>query len=83
MPDRPAGAFAAYGRIFKALHLLQVIHVEAYRRMIGAQLNVGESGHSLARRVFFGDLRLEACTDACASCVRSPSSMLSRGSRAW
>ena len=49
-------AFAAYGRIFKTLHLLQVIHVEAYRRMIGAQLNVGESRHQLARRVFFGNL---------------------------
>jgi TnpA family transposase len=49
-------AFAAYGRIFKTLHLLEVIHVEAYRRMIGAQLNVGESRHQLARRVFFGNL---------------------------
>src|SRR5260370_121540 len=29
-------AFAHYGRIFKTLHLLQVIHVEEYRRMIGA-----------------------------------------------
>jgi len=49
-------AFASYGRIFKTLHLLQVIHVEEYRRMIGAQLNVGESRHNLARRVFFGNL---------------------------
>ena len=49
-------AFAHYGRIFKTLHLLQVIHVEAYRRMIGAQLNIGESRHSLARIVFFGNL---------------------------
>ena len=49
-------AFAHYGRIFKTLHLLQVIHVEEYRRMIGAQLNIGESRHSLARRVFFGNL---------------------------
>ena len=47
-------AFAHYGRIFKTLHLLQVIHVEEYRRMIGAQLNIGESRHFLARRVFFG-----------------------------
>ncbi|WP_084196025.1 Tn3 family transposase [Streptosporangium amethystogenes] len=38
------------------LHLLQVIHVEAYRRMIGTQLNIGESRHTLARRVFFGNL---------------------------
>jgi hypothetical protein len=49
-------AFAAYGRIFKTLHLLQIIHVESYRRMIGAQLNTGESRHQLARRVFFGNL---------------------------
>lgn len=49
-------AFAHYGRIFKALHLLQVIHVEEYRRMIGAQLNIGESRHTLARPVFFGNL---------------------------
>ncbi|GAA3516397.1 TnpA family transposase [Streptosporangium album] len=49
-------AFAHYGRIFKTLHLLQVVHVEDYRRMIGAQLNVGESRHTLARRVFFGNL---------------------------
>ncbi|MFE3453993.1 Tn3 family transposase [Nonomuraea sp. NPDC059194] len=48
--------FAHYGRIFKSLHLLQVIHVEEYRRMIGAQLNIGESRHTLARRVFFGNL---------------------------
>ena len=39
-------AFAHYGRIFKTLHLLQVIHVEEYRRMIGAQLNIGESATS-------------------------------------
>ena len=49
-------AFAHYGRIFKSLHLLQIIHVEEYRRMIGAQLNIGESRHQLARRVFFGNL---------------------------
>ncbi|GLX02291.1 hypothetical protein Misp02_63770 [Microtetraspora sp. NBRC 16547] len=49
-------AFAHYGRVFKSLHLLQIIHVEDYRRMIGAQLNIGESRHQLARRVFFGNL---------------------------
>jgi TnpA family transposase len=49
-------AFAHYGRIFKSLHLLQLIHVEEYRRMIGSQLNIGESRHFLARRVFFGNL---------------------------
>ncbi|MEV6039318.1 Tn3 family transposase [Nonomuraea sp. NPDC052116] len=30
--------------------------MEDYRRMIGAQLNVGESRHTLARRRFVGDL---------------------------
>ncbi|NJP98556.1 Tn3 family transposase [Nonomuraea sp. FMUSA5-5] len=49
-------AFAHYGRIFKSLHLLQILHMEEYRRMIGAQLNIGESRHFLARRVFFGNL---------------------------
>ncbi len=49
-------AFAHYGRIYKTLHLLQVIHVEEYRRMMGTQLNIGESRHNLARRVFFGNL---------------------------
>ena len=45
---RPTGlgeAFAHYGRIFKTLHLLQVLHDESYRRMIGSQLNLHESRH--------------------------------------
>jgi len=49
-------ALAHYGRIFKTLHLLQLIHVQEYRRMIGSQLNAGESPHFLARRVSFGNL---------------------------
>jgi TnpA family transposase len=49
-------AFAHYGRIFKTLHLLQLLHVEEYRRMIGSQLNIGESRHNLGRRVHFGNL---------------------------
>lgn len=49
-------AFAHYGRIFKTLHLLQFLHDESYRRMIGVQLNVTEARHSLARRIFFGNL---------------------------
>lgn len=49
-------AFAHYGRIFKTLHLLQYVDDEAYRRMIGVQLNIGESRHNLARRIFFGRL---------------------------
>jgi TnpA family transposase len=54
---RPTGlgeAFAHYGRIFKTLHLLQVLHDESYRRMIGSQLNLHESRHALARRIRFG-----------------------------
>ncbi|GAB2488479.1 hypothetical protein GCM10027187_64630 [Streptosporangium sandarakinum] len=57
--DRMTGlgeAFAHYGRIFKTLHLLQFIDSQAYRWMIGAQLNIGESRHALARRIFFGRL---------------------------
>ncbi len=48
-------AFVAYGRLFKTLHVLQVLHDESYRRMIGAQQNVNESRHNLARRIFFGN----------------------------
>ncbi|MEV6868773.1 Tn3 family transposase [Streptosporangium subroseum] len=49
-------AFAHYGRIFKSMHLLHVAHLEDYRRMMGAQLNVGEGRNGLARAVFFGNL---------------------------
>ncbi|MGW2722693.1 Tn3 family transposase [Streptomyces sp. NPDC001492] len=42
-------AFAHYERIFKTLHLLQLVSDEGYRRMIGAQLNVTEARHRLAR----------------------------------
>ena len=37
---RPTGlgeAFAHYGRIFKKLHILQILHDETYRRMIVSQ----------------------------------------------
>jgi TnpA family transposase len=47
-------AFAHYGRIFKTLHLLQLIDDVNYRRMIGNQLNIGESRHRLAREIAFG-----------------------------
>jgi TnpA family transposase len=47
-------AFAHYGRIFKTLHLLQVLHDESYRRMIGSQLNLHESRHALARHIRHG-----------------------------
>ncbi len=54
---KPTGlgdAFAHYGRIFKTLHLLQFVPYEGYRRMVGAQLNVTEARHRLARKIFFG-----------------------------
>jgi TnpA family transposase len=54
---RPTGlgeAFAHYGRIFKTLHILQVLHDERYRRMIGFQLNLHESRNGLARRIRHG-----------------------------
>src|SRR5688572_2027959 len=35
------------------MHLLHVAHLEDYRRMMGAQLNVGEGRNGLARAVFF------------------------------
>ncbi len=54
---KPTGlgdAFAHYGRIFKTLHLLQFISDEGYRRLIGAQLNLTEARHRIARKIFFG-----------------------------
>jgi TnpA family transposase len=48
------GGLAHYGRIFKTLHLLQVLHDESYRRMIGSQLNLHESRHALARQIRHG-----------------------------
>jgi TnpA family transposase len=49
-------AFAHYGRIFKTLHVLQLLHDESYQRAINTQLNLTESRHCLARRIFFGNL---------------------------
>lgn len=46
--------FAHYGRIFKTAHLLQLIDDVNYRRMIGNQLNIGESRHRLPREIAFG-----------------------------
>ena len=54
---KPTGlgdAFAHYGRIFKTLHLLQFVSDDGYRRLIGAQLNVTEARHRIARKIFFG-----------------------------
>ncbi|MDQ3765290.1 MAG: transposase [Actinomycetota bacterium] len=36
-------AFAHYGRIFKTLHVLQLLHDESYRRAINTQLNLTEA----------------------------------------
>ncbi len=47
-------AFAYYGRIFKTLHLLQFVSGNGYRRLIGAQFNVTEARHRIARKIFFG-----------------------------
>ncbi len=58
---RPTGlgeAFAHYGRIFKTLHILQVLHDETYRRMIVSQKNLHESRHALARKIRHGDYGL-------------------------
>ncbi|MBJ7600459.1 Tn3 family transposase [Candidatus Nephthysia bennettiae] len=54
-PSALGQAFAEYGRIAKTLHLLAYVDVDdAYRRQIGAQLNIQESRHQLARRIFHG-----------------------------
>ena len=53
-PTALGDAFAHYGRIFKTLHLLQYVSDEGYRRLIGAQLNVTEARHRIARKIFFG-----------------------------
>jgi TnpA family transposase len=49
-------ALAEYGRITKTLHLLAMVDPvdEAYRRTVTRQLNIGESRHSLARKIFHG-----------------------------
>lgn len=53
-PTGLGAAFAAYGRIFKTLHILHFVHDEGFRRMIGTQLNVIENRHRLAQRISFG-----------------------------
>jgi hypothetical protein len=53
-PSTLARAIGEIGRIAKSLYMLSYIDDEAYRRRILIQLNKGESRHSLARKVFFG-----------------------------
>lgn len=48
-------AIGELGRIAKSLFLLSYLDDEAYRRRILIQLNKGESRHSLARKVFYGN----------------------------
>ncbi|MBM0207129.1 Tn3 family transposase [Micromonospora sp. STR1s_5] len=49
-------AFAEYGRVDKTLHLLAMVDPvdETYRRRVTRQLNVQESRHRLARKIFHG-----------------------------
>ncbi|HJS85802.1 MAG TPA: Tn3 family transposase, partial [Acetobacteraceae bacterium] len=54
-PSRLGQAFAEYGRVAKTLHLLSFVDVDdGYRRQIGAQLNLHEGRHQLARKLFHG-----------------------------
>jgi TnpA family transposase len=49
-------ALAEYGRIAKTLHLLAMVDPvdETYRRTVTRQLTIGESRHSLARKILHG-----------------------------
>jgi TnpA family transposase len=53
-PTKLARALQELGRIIKSLFLLQYINDESYRRRILVQLNRGESRHSVARALFYG-----------------------------
>src|ERR1035437_1609612 len=47
-------AIAAYGRIFKSLHVLTYLHAEVYRRAIKGIPNLQEGRHALAEKTFHG-----------------------------
>jgi TnpA family transposase len=53
-PTPLGNAIAAYGRIFKSLHVLTFIDDEDYRRDIKAMRNLQESRHDLSWHVFHG-----------------------------
>ena len=55
-PTTLGQALAEYGRIAKTLHLLAMVDPidETYRRTVTRQLNIGESRHSLARKILHG-----------------------------
>ncbi|MGH9224309.1 MAG: Tn3 family transposase [Acidimicrobiales bacterium] len=47
-------AIAAYGRVFKSLHLLAYVDDEAYRRAIKGMRNLQEGRHAVAEKIFHG-----------------------------
>jgi TnpA family transposase len=53
-PTPLGAAVAAYGRIFKSLHVLTYVDDEPYRRDIKAMRNLQETRHDLGRHVFHG-----------------------------
>ena len=53
-PTALGEAIAAYGRIFKSLHILAYLDNEAYRREIKAIRNLQEGRHALAQQIFHG-----------------------------
>ena len=53
-PTPLGDAIAAYGRIFKSLHILAYVDDETYRRAIKAIRNLQEGRHDLAGTLFHG-----------------------------
>jgi TnpA family transposase len=53
-PTALGEAIAAYGRIFKTLHILTIIDSEPYRRGIKGMRNLQEGRHALAGKIFHG-----------------------------
>ena len=53
-PTALGEATAAYGRIFKTLHMLAVLDDETYRRQIKGIRNLQEGRHALAQKIFHG-----------------------------
>ena len=53
-PTALGEAIAAYGRIFKTLHILAYLDDETYRREIKGIRNLQEGRHALAQKIFHG-----------------------------
>ncbi|GLY95096.1 Tn3 family transposase [Actinoplanes sp. NBRC 103695] len=53
-PTQLGEALAHSGRIFKTLHVLAYVDLDAYRREIKGMRNLQEGRHDLARHVFHG-----------------------------